>query len=832
MENSSKKRTFCLVNILFHLLPSLFFFIQYLIVAVTGDVQVTPYDPIENITIDCGSSTDAHSLDLRPWTGDAEGRFTPVEQQHNQNKSSVIETATQLPPAADMVPYSTARLSYSQFTYSIPLVAGQKFIRLHFYPTSYPGFEDPSVKAFFSVKAGPFTLLSNFSALLQARGKLTLVKEFCVNINESQSINLTFTPTPDISDSYAFINGIEVVSMPTNLYYTPSSDEEMIPFLGQKSLYSIENNTALETMYRVNVGRSKISPRDDTGMFRTWLTDDDYLAIAKQIVLPVSESTDLTFSSIPSFSAPKDVYVTARTMGTNKTENEKHNLTWEFPVDSGFIYFVRLHFCEFQIEITQPGDRVFEIFVANLTTETLADVIVWSGGREIPVYRDYAVAIGTKENQKQQRLSIALHPSPAWRTLYSDAILNGLEIFKLSNGFDLTGPSSELIRPNNVRPVRHSRKKRLIIVIVVAPIFVFLAVSLLLFAIYRICSNKFANSSIPTPPSDLCRRFSLRDIKTATNNFDKKFIIGSGGFGDVYRGFINASSIPVAIKRLNPGSQQGVLEFRTEIEMLSKLRHQNLVSLLGYCEDNNEMILVYDYMVHGTLRDHLYNTKNPPLQWEQRLKMCIGAAHGLHYLHRGPNCTIIHRDVKTTNILLSEKWVAKVSDFGLSKTNDLSNTHVSTAVKGSFGYLDPEYYRFQKLTEKSDVYSFGVVLCEVVCARAPIDRNAEDHDQMSLAEWVQDCYNNGSLDQIIDPYLKDKINPPSLLKFGEVAVSCLASEGMKRPAMSEVVHALELALKLQGSEVNGKDENHSSDSSSVDCQVLFTSGSASVNVGR
>ncbi|GMI69076.1 FERONIA [Hibiscus trionum] len=244
------------------------------------------------------------------------------------------------------------------------------------------------------------------------------------------------------------------------------------------------------------------------------------------------------------------------------------------------------------------------------------------------------------------------------------------------------------------------------------------------------------------------------------------------------------------------------------------------------------MILVYDYMVHGTLRDHLYNTNNPPLQWEQRLKMCIGAAHGLHYLHRGPNHTIIHRDVKTTNILLSEKWVAKVSDFGLSKTNDLSSTHISTTVKGSFGYLDPEYYRLQKLTEKSDVYSFGVVLCEVLCARAPINRDSEDHKQISLAEWVQDCFNNGSLEQIIDPYLKDKINFPSLLKFGEVAVSCLASEGIKRPAMSEVVYGLELALQLQGSEVNGNDENHTADSSVIDYHVLFSSGSGSVKVGR
>ncbi|KAL4377749.1 hypothetical protein GQ457_02G005820 [Hibiscus cannabinus] len=199
---------------------------------------------------------------------------------------------------------------------------------------------------------------------------------------------------------------------------------------------------------------------------------------------------------------------------------------------------------------------------------------------------------------------------------------------------------------------------------------------------------------------------------------------------------------------------------------------------------------------------------------------------------QGSQSTIIHRDVKTTNILLSEKWVAKVSDFGLSKTNDLSNTHISTVVKGSFGYLDPEYYRLQKLTEKSDVYSFGVVLCEVLCARAPIDRSAEDHVQISLAEWVQHCYNNGSLDQIIDPYLQGKINLPSFSKFGEVAISCLASEGMKRPAMSEVVYALELALKLQGSEGNGDDDNHANDSSAVDYHVLYTSGSGSINVGR
>ncbi|KAH1129473.1 hypothetical protein J1N35_000851 [Gossypium stocksii] len=438
----------------------------------------------------------------------------------------------------------------------IPLTSGPKFIRLHFYPTLYLSFNDPSKKAFFSVQACPFTLLRNFNASLHAVPNVPLIKEFCTNV-EGQRLNLTFTPSPDITDSYAFINAIEVVSMPTNLYYTPDGDEG-VPFIAQGIMYTLGNNAALEMMYRVDVGGREIPPNGDTGMFWGWSSDDRYLTIAKPSVVPVNISINPNFSSIPSYSAPKEVYITARTMGMNKTQNKNYQLTWEFPVDSGFNYFVRLHFCEFQPEITKEGDRVFEISLTNLTAETEADITRWSGGNGIPFYQDYAVAIETKGNQKKQHLSIALHTSPERRTLYSDAILNGLEIFKLSNNFDLTGPSFDLIGPNvhHVKqPVMQLGKKRTAIVALVAPIFGFITFSLLLFVIFQRCSNKFANNSTPVPPSDICSRFSLREIKTATNNFDVNFIIERGGFGEVYKRFANAGSTPVAIKRLNPGTK-------------------------------------------------------------------------------------------------------------------------------------------------------------------------------------------------------------------------------------------------------------------------------------
>ncbi|CAL5337149.1 unnamed protein product [Camellia sinensis] len=313
-----------------------------------------------------------------------------------------------------------------------------------------------------------------------------------------------------------------------------------------------------------------------------------------------------------------------------------------------------------------------------------------------------------------------------------------------------------------------------------------------------------AISSVVIESEYSCRCFSLAEIQSITNNFNEELVIGSGGFGKVYKGFIDNGATAVAIKRLKAESKQGAEEFWTEVKMLSKLRHTHLVALIGQCSDCQEMILVYEYMARGTLADHIYKTTRNQteittfhLTWEERLHICIGAARGLDYLHTGTDQSFIHRDVKTTNILLNGKCVAKISDFGLSKSPaSHSATHVSTFVKGTFGYFDPDYFYTRRLTKKSDVYAFGVVLMEVLCGRPPVDTRLEE-EEISLILWAQRHIKKGKVDRIIDPSLIGQIAPQSLKYFVEVANNCLHAGSKERPTMAEVVGTLDLALLSQ-----------------------------------
>ncbi|KAJ9538156.1 hypothetical protein OSB04_030889 [Centaurea solstitialis] len=313
------------------------------------------------------------------------------------------------------------------------------------------------------------------------------------------------------------------------------------------------------------------------------------------------------------------------------------------------------------------------------------------------------------------------------------------------------------------------------------------------------------SSSLSFEPPQPCRRFTISEIEIATRNFDDSLVVGSGGFGKVYKGTITnnnnngESLLDVAIKRLGETSNQGAVEFRAEIEMLSNLRHCHLVSLIGYCNDGQEMILLYQYMPRGTLAHHLHK-RGLPLTWVRRLKICIGAARGLHYLHTGTGIKhgVIHRDVKSSNILLDDCWEAKISDFGLSKIGPTNQacTSVSTLVKGTFGYLDPDYVYTGRLTRKSDVYAFGVVMLEVLCGKQAVDSSL-DEEQWSLAIWAQDSIKEGRLKQIVDTNIRGIISPKCLKEFARLADWCLQSHVKQRPTMAEVVMGLESVLALQ-----------------------------------
>ncbi|KAL7237808.1 hypothetical protein ACSBR2_004000 [Camellia fascicularis] len=290
------------------------------------------------------------------------------------------------------------------------------------------------------------------------------------------------------------------------------------------------------------------------------------------------------------------------------------------------------------------------------------------------------------------------------------------------------------------------------------------------------------------------RCFSFEELKKYTNTFSEANFIGSGGYGKVYRGTLPTEQL-VAIKRAQRGSLQGGLEFKSELELLSRVHHKNVVSLVGFCFEQGEQMLVYEYIANGTLKESLYGKSGIRLDWMRRLRIALGAASGLQYLHELANPPIIHRDIKSNNILLDEYLNAKVSDFGLSKSLLYSeNCHITTQVKGTMGYLDPEYCMTQQLTETSDVYAFGVLMIELITAKQPIEKGKyivrEVRQKMDKAKDLYDLH------EILDPNILGTALK-GLEKFVDLAMRCV-EEGAGRPTMGEVVKEIENIMQIAG----------------------------------
>ncbi|KAK4777995.1 hypothetical protein SAY87_018182 [Trapa incisa] len=292
--------------------------------------------------------------------------------------------------------------------------------------------------------------------------------------------------------------------------------------------------------------------------------------------------------------------------------------------------------------------------------------------------------------------------------------------------------------------------------------------------------------------------FTYDELAMATDGFTDANLLGQGGFGYVHRGTL-PNGKEIAVKQLKAGSGQGEREFQAEVEIISRVHHKHLVSLVGYCITGSQRMLVYEFVPNNTLEFHLHGKGRPTMEWPKRLKIAIGSARGLAYLHEDCNPKIIHRDIKTANILLDFKFEAKVADFGLAKFTSDTNTHVSTRVMGTFGYLAPEYASSGKLTEKSDVFSFGIMLLELITGRRPVDPTNTFMDD-SLVDWARPqltrAMEDGKFDSLVDPRLQHDYNNDEMARMVACAAACVRYSARRRPRMSQIVRALEGDVSL------------------------------------
>ncbi|PWA38584.1 protein kinase superfamily protein [Artemisia annua] len=298
-------------------------------------------------------------------------------------------------------------------------------------------------------------------------------------------------------------------------------------------------------------------------------------------------------------------------------------------------------------------------------------------------------------------------------------------------------------------------------------------------------------------PHPNLRLFSFAELKTATRNFRSDTVLGEGGFGKVYKGWLEdkstSRSTVIAVKKLNSESMQGLEEWQAEVDFLGRLSHPNLVKLLGYCYEGAELLLVYEFMQKGSLENHLFGRGSTvqPLPWDIRLKISIGAARGLAFLHASEK-QIIYRDFKASNILLDGSYNAKLSDFGLAKIGpSASQSHVTTRVMGTYGYAAPEYVSTGHLYVKSDVYGFGVVLVEMLTGLRALDptRPADKHN---LTDWIKPFLTDGrKLKKVMDSRLEGRYPSKATSQIAQLASTCLGPEPKTRPSMKEIVEKLE-----------------------------------------
>ncbi|KAF3591325.1 hypothetical protein DY000_02023115 [Brassica cretica] len=465
---------------------------------------------------------------------------------------------------------------------------------------------------------------------------------------------------------------------------------------------------------------------------------------------------------------------------------------YAFCLENG-AYNVKLHFVEIQFldeELnSRLGRRIFDVFVQGELFLRDFNIKEEANGTLKPVVKE-AKAVNVTDHTLEIRLYWAgkgtvLFPK---RGNYGP-LVSAISLCHSKN----TSPMPSLEKNCGVEKTKYNTNYPLIFGVTGALV----AIILLALGLY---AQKRCRGDTNMRERDLraqCLQtvwFTWRQLQAATNNFDQANKLGEGGFGSVFKGELTDGTI-VAVKQLSSKSRQGNREFVNEIGMISGLNHPNLVKLYGCCVEKNQLLLVYEYMENNSLALVLSEKSSPKLDWAARKKISVGIARGLEFLHEGSMIKMVHRDIKTTNVLLDADLNAKISDYGLARLREEVHTQITTKIAGTMGYMAPEYVLWGQLTEKADVYSFGVVAMEIVSGKSNAKpRGSADH--VSLINWALMLQQKGDILEIVDPTLEGDFNSKEAVRMINVALVCTNSSPSLRPTMSEVVQMLEGVIEI------------------------------------
>ncbi|KAB5538786.1 hypothetical protein DKX38_016319 [Salix brachista] len=360
--------------------------------------------------------------------------------------------------------------------------------------------------------------------------------------------------------------------------------------------------------------------------------------------------------------------------------------------------------------------------------------------------------------------------------------------------FSMKGEAKSLSLPSLPSLPGH-KKNHTGLIIGVSTLATFFIISIVAAAFYLSRKKKKADVTEAWELDIGPHRFSYQELKKATKNFRDEELLGFGGFGKVYKGTLPNSNTEIAVKRICHESKQGLKEFLTEIASIGRLRHRNLVRLLGWCRQKGDLLLVYDFMANGSLDKYLFDNPKTILKWEQRFNIIKGVASGLLYLHEEWEQTVIHRDIKAGNVLLDSELNGRLGDFGLAKLYDRNSNPITTKVVGTLGYLAPELTRTGKPTTGSDVFAFGAVLLEVVCGRKPIEPKALP-EELILVDLVWDRWESGAILDVLDPRLNGEFNEHEAVLVLKLGLMCSHNAPNARPPMRQIVRYLEGEVAL------------------------------------